>query len=81
VATLLPVPLGINWTNPLEHGISVINWYPATRLLQCQPDEAESIDGFVESVYSHSDYIWRKQSRYSSANSHLIDLRVDFRSS
>ena len=67
-----PYPLGINWTSPLEHGIRLINWYLATRLLQCQPDEAESIEGLVESVYRHCDYIWRKQSRYSSANNHLI---------
>ena len=67
-----PYPLSINWTSPLEQGIRLINWYLATRLLQCQPDEAESIEGFVESVYRHSAYIWRKQSGYSSANNHLI---------
>ena len=67
-----PYPLGVNWASPLEQGIRLINWYLAARLLQCQPDEAESIEGFMESVYRHCDHIWRKHSRYSSANNHLI---------
>lgn len=65
-----PYPMGINWVSALEHGIRLINWYLAARLLQL--DSSRIVDGWLESIYRHCDFIWKNQSRYSSANNHLI---------
>ncbi len=65
-----PYPLGLNWTSALEHGIRLINWYIAARLLGW--DEGEPAKGWLDSIYHHCRFIWRHRSRYSSANNHLI---------
>jgi heparinase II/III-like protein len=67
-----PYPLGINWASSLEHGIRLINWYAAARLFALTESDMQAIDGWLDSVYRHCDFIWENQSRYSSANNHLI---------
>jgi uncharacterized heparinase superfamily protein len=65
-----PYPMGINWVSALEHGIRLINWYLAARLLKF--DSSRFVDGWLESIYRHCDFIWTNRSRHSSANNHLI---------
>ena len=65
-----PYPMGINWVSALEHGIRLVNWYLAARLLQV--DSSRFVDGWLESIYRHCEFIWTNRSRHSSANNHLI---------
>ncbi|MEP7244976.1 MAG: alginate lyase family protein [Gammaproteobacteria bacterium] len=67
-----PYPLGINWTSALEPGIRLVNWYLAARMLQIDPARDAVAAPMVESVFRHCEFIWTNQSRYSSANNHLI---------
>ncbi len=68
-----PYPTGINWVSALEHGIRLMNWYFAARLLGLQSGESrEPVPGWQASIYWHCHFIWRHQSRFSSANNHLI---------
>lgn len=69
-----PYPLGINWVSALEHGIRLLNWYFAARLMGLSSEDLkeEAIPGWQASIYWHCRFIWRHQSRFSSANNHLI---------
>lgn len=64
---------GVNWTSSLELGIRMISWsflYPRIAMdLDADPDLKRR---FLESIYLHLQRIHRHQSRYSSANNHLI---------
>jgi hypothetical protein len=65
-----PHLMGINWASALEHGIRLINWYLAARILRL--DTSRCVDAWLESIYRHSEFIWHNRSRHSSANNHLI---------
>ncbi len=65
-------PLGLNWTSALEHGIRLINWYLAGRLLGGGASGDELLPGLLPSIYRHCQFIWKNRSRFSSANNHLI---------
>jgi len=67
-----PYPLGINWASALEHGIRLINWYLAGRLLGGRLTDQVASTKWLESIYWHCHFIARHRSRYSSANNHLI---------
>lgn len=68
-----PYPLGINWVSALEHGIRLLNWHFAARLMGLSAgDSRGAVAGWQESIYWHCRFIWRHQSRFSSANNHLI---------
>jgi Heparinase II/III-like protein/Heparinase II/III N-terminus len=72
-----PYPLGVNWTSSLEHGIRLVNWAVAWHLLQTspicsEPERQEFLDRWRACVYQHCFFIKGHQSRYSSANNHLL---------
>lgn len=67
-----PYPKGINWISALEHGIRLINWYIAARIFEFSSSEMTEIRGWLTSIYQHCHFVWRRRSRYSSANNHLI---------
>ena len=67
-----PCSVGINWTSALEHGIRLVNWYIAARMLGSDRVRGEPVQDWLESIYRHCRFIWRNRSRYSSANNHLI---------
>jgi uncharacterized heparinase superfamily protein len=67
-----PCPLGVNWNSALECGIRLINWYLASRLLRCWENGREPVAGWLQSIQQHCQFTWWRQSRFSSANNHLI---------
>lgn len=67
-----PCPMGVNWTSALESGIRLINWYIAGRMLGCWEEGRELVSGWLDSIHGHCKFIWQRQSRFSSANNHLI---------
>lgn len=74
-----PYPLGPNWTSSLEHGVRLMNWSFAWRLLggeQCSLFEGEEGGAFrrrwFDSIYQHAHFIHGHFSRFSSANNHLL---------
>jgi hypothetical protein len=74
-----PHPLGPHWTSSLEHGVRLLNWSFAWRLLGGERSPLfESGDGhafkdrWLESVYQHCRFVAEHLSRYSSANNHLL---------
>jgi hypothetical protein len=67
-----PYPLGLNWISALEHGIRLINWYLAARLLREDGSVLAADPTWLYSIYRHCEFICRHRSRHSSANNHLI---------
>lgn len=74
-----PYPLGPHWTSSLEHGVRLMNWSMAWRLLGGAASPLfDSADGqafrerWLASVYQHCHFIAGHHSRYSSANNHLL---------
>jgi uncharacterized heparinase superfamily protein len=67
-----PCPQGVNWASALECGIRLINWYLASRLLRCWENGREPVEGWLRSIHQHCQFTWWRQSRFSSANNHLV---------
>jgi hypothetical protein len=67
-----PYPKGLNWASALESGLRLINWYLAARFFGWHRTSGPVERAWLDSIYRHSQFIWSNQSRYSSANNHLI---------
>jgi len=74
-----PYLLGPNWTSSLEHGVRLMNWSFAWRLLGgehsplFQTGEGAAFRRrWLESIYQHAHFIRGHFSRFSSANNHLL---------
>ncbi len=74
-----PYPLGPNWTSSLEHGVRLMNWSFAWRLLGgersplFQTGEGDAFRRrWLTSIYEHAHFIHGHFSRFSSANNHLL---------
>ncbi len=74
-----PYPLGPHWTSSLEHGVRLLNWSFAWRLLgEHDSPLFEGEEGahfkrrWLTSVYQHCHFISGHFSRFSSANNHIL---------
>lgn len=74
-----PYPFGVNWCASLEHAVRLANWSFAWHLLGAEDsvlfrgaDGAAFRARWLTSVYQHCHFIAGHQSRYSSANNHLL---------
>ena len=68
-----PYGYGMNWKNPLELGIRLINWVWAIDLiLESGLFVGEFKERFLDSVYLHCRDVSGKFSQGSSANNHLV---------
>jgi hypothetical protein len=68
-----PYLCGVNWTSSLELGLRVISWsllYP--RIAERSTTNGDFMDRWMDSLYLHLQRIHQHQSRFSSANNHLI---------
>lgn len=71
-----PYPIGLNWVSALEHGIRLINWYLAGRLLHDDAAPPSADLTLLAAIYRHCEFIDKHQSKHSSANNHLIGEMV-----
>jgi hypothetical protein len=71
-----PYPMGLNWVSALEHGIRLINWYLAGRLLHDDAAPPAADLTLLAAIYRHCEFIDKHQSKHSSANNHLIGEMV-----
>jgi hypothetical protein len=68
-----PPFLGINWFNALEPALRQISWLWSLKYLTHSNYIDEKIIAKIrQSLFTHTDYISRNLSLYSSANNHLI---------
>lgn len=67
-----PFGYGMNWKNPLELGVRVINWVFALDLLREVPCQERLWQRIHQAVWLHVWDLARKFSRGSSANNHLV---------
>lgn len=74
-----PYLLGPNWTSSLEHGVRLMNWSFAWRLLGGEHSPLfETEEGrefrrsWLTSIYQHAHFIRGHLSRFSSANNHIL---------
>lgn len=67
-----PFGYGMNWKNPLELGVRVINWVFALDLLRNAPLDRNVWDRIHVALNLHVWDLARKFSRGSSANNHLV---------
>ncbi|MGH8258487.1 MAG: alginate lyase family protein, partial [Steroidobacteraceae bacterium] len=74
-----PYPRGLNWAASLEPAVRLVNWSFAWHLLGA--DDSIIFTGaegrafrarWLQSVYEHCHFIAGHESRYSSANNHLL---------
>ncbi len=74
-----PYPLGPHWTSSLEHGVRLLNWAFAWRLLGGESSALfEGEEGarfksrWLQSIYQQCHFIAGHLSRFSSANNHIL---------
>jgi hypothetical protein len=74
-----PYALGPHWVSSLEHGVRLLNWALAWRLLGGAEAPVFASQGghafrerWLGSVYQHCHFISGHLSRHSSANNHLL---------
>jgi hypothetical protein len=67
-----PFGYGMNWKNPLELGVRVINWVFALDLLRTAPCHDDVWARIHQALYLHVWDLARKFSRGSSANNHRV---------
>lgn len=67
-----PFGYGMNWKNPLELGVRVINWVFALDLLREAPCDERLWRRIHQALWLHVWDLSRKFSRGSSANNHLV---------
>ena len=70
-----PVPLGVNWSSPLELGLRLISWLWIERLLRGTAVH-NSLFGpegqLIDMIYWHQWFIHHKYAYGTSANNHLV---------
>jgi hypothetical protein len=68
-----PYGYGMNWRSPLELGVRVINWVFALELIRkSQLPGGARWEAIHRTIWLHCWEIYRKTSRGSSANNHLV---------
>ncbi|MEM7129003.1 MAG: alginate lyase family protein [Chloroflexota bacterium] len=68
-----PVHVGVNWTTSLEPAIRLINWTWVLAFLSSYDSFDESLlQDIYGAIDQQANYIFRYESKHSSANNHLI---------